>query len=244
MEGWEMSKRPCVLVHGGWCGGWHWEEVAERLRAIGGDVYAPTLTGMAERAAEARADTGLQAHVADVVAVIDDHDLRDVVLVGHSYGGMVVTGAAQDRADRISQLVYLDAWVPDDGQSLADILGPEFVASAHAAADGAGTPSMVPPLFGVEEAVGWTGERAEAFAARRSSQPIQTMYEAVITNGEMSAQRSFIYCSAQSLGLFESYARTARESDDWRYFELASPHDAVHAMPAAVVGIIDTLRED
>ncbi len=238
-----MPKRPCLLVHGGWCGGWHWEEVADRLRTIGGDVYAPTLTGLAERAREATPETGLHTHVADVVAVIDDHDLRDVVLVGHSYGGMVVTGAARERADRIAELVYLDAWVPEHGQSLADILGPDFVASAQAAANQAGTPSMVPPLFAVEDAVGWTGERAAAFAARRSPHPIQTLYEAVATNGHPSAQRSFIYCSAQPLGLFDSYASAARQSDDWHYFELPSPHDAVHAMPAAVVGIIDTIRE-
>jgi len=230
-------------VHGGWCGGWHWDEVAARLRSLGGDVYAPTLAGMAERADEARPDTGLLAHVADVVAVIDEHDLRDIVLVGHSYGGMVVSGAAHERPDRIAELVYLDAWVPEDGQSLADILGPDFVASAHAAADEAGTPTLVPPLYGVEDAVGWTGARAEAFAARRSPTPIQTMYEAVTTNGCVAAQRSFIYCSAKSLGLFEAYARTARESADWRYFELPSPHDAVHAMPAAVVGIIESIRE-
>ncbi|MGH9184657.1 MAG: hypothetical protein ACRD0U_02400, partial [Acidimicrobiales bacterium] len=104
-------------------------------------------------------------------------------------------------------------------------------------------PWMVPPLFGVEEALGWTGERAEAFAARRSPQPIRTMYEAVTTEGHLAAQRSYIYCSARSLGLFESYASAARQSGDWNYFELPSPHDAVHAMPAAVVGIIDTIRE-
>lgn len=237
-----MAKRPCVLVHGGWCGGWHWDEVAEQLRATGGDVYAPTLTGLAERAAEATPDTGLQTHVADVVAVIDAHHLHDVVLVGHSYGGMVITGAVHERADRIAELVYLDAWVPEHGESIASILGPEFVAAAHAAAEQAGTPSMIPPLFGVEAAVGWTGERAEAFAARRSSQPILTMYEPVATNGETTARRSFIYCSERPLGLYEAYASTARQSDDWKYFELPSFHDAVHTMPAAVVGIIDTIR--
>ncbi|MGH9186625.1 MAG: alpha/beta fold hydrolase, partial [Acidimicrobiales bacterium] len=119
-----MAKRPCVLVHGGWCGGWHWEDVAAVLRAAGGDVYAPTLTGLAERAGEATPDTGLRSHVADVTRVIDDHDLHDVVLVGHSYGGMVATGAAHQRPDRIAELVYLDAWVPTNSQSLADILGP------------------------------------------------------------------------------------------------------------------------
>jgi pimeloyl-ACP methyl ester carboxylesterase len=238
-----MTKRPCVLVHGGWCGGWHWDEVRARLRPGQGAVFAPTLTGLAERAHEATPETGLHAHIADVVRVIDDHDLYDVVLVGHSYGGMVITGVAHERADRIAELVYLDAWVPEDGQSMAGILGPDFVAAACAAAEQAGTPTMVPPLFSVEDAVGWTGERAAAFAARRSYQPIQTMYEAVATNGDPRAERSFISCTEQSLGMFDAYAAAARCSSDWRYYALPSPHDAVHAMPAAVAGIIDSIRE-
>lgn len=238
-----MTRRPTVLVHGGWCGAWHWEDVAAALRQLGGDVYAPTLTGMAERGGEATPETGLDAHVADVVAVLDGNGLREAVVVGHSYGGMVISGAAHERPDRIAELVYLDAWVPKDGESLATILGPEFVAAAEAAADRAGTPSMVPPLFDVEDAVGWTGERAEAFAARRSPQPIRSMYDPISANGRLMPRRSFVYCSERSLGMFESYAEAARSSPDWRYFELPSPHDAVHAMPAAVVGIIDTIRE-
>ncbi len=232
-----------MLVHGGWCGSWHWEDVAAALRKIGGDVHAPTLAGMAERSGEATSSTGLRDHVADVVAVLDDNDLRDAVVVGHSYGGMVITGAAHERPERIGELVYLDAWVPENGESLASILGPDFVAAAHAAADDAGTPAMVPPLFGVEDAVGWTGERAAAFAARRTPQPIQSMYDAIKANGHVKAPRSFIYCSERSLGMFERYAEAARMSPSWRYFELPSPHDAVHAMPAAVVGIIDAIRE-
>lgn len=237
-----MPRRPTVLVHGGWCGAWHWDGVAAALRTIGGEVHVPTLAGMAERGHEATTTTGLHDHAADIVAVLDELDLRDAVLVGHSYGGMVITEVAHQRPARIGELVYLDAWVPAKGESLATILGPDFVTAAHAAADGAGTPTMVPPLFAVEDAIGWTGERAAAFAARRTPQPIQTMYDTVIADAELTAARSFIYCSQRSLGLFERYADTARTSPDWRYFELPSPHDAVHAMPSAVIGIIDAIR--
>lgn len=239
-----MNGRTCVLVHGGWHGSWHWDRVAERLRAGGTEVFAPTLTGLAERVGETTPSTELSTHVADVVGVIDENDLRGVVLVGHSYGGMVVTGAAHERPNRIAELVYLDAFVPDDGESVGDILGPDFVAAAEGLAEEAGTPTMVPPMFTVEQILGWTGERAEEFAARMSSHPIGTMYEPVSAKGEVLAQRSFIYCNARPLGLVERYAEAARKSEDWRYFELASPHDAVHAMPAAVVGIIESLAEE
>lgn len=124
-----MAPRPCVL----WHGGWHWEEVVPRLRTAGVRVFAPTLTGLAERSHEATAETGLSVHVQDVVAVLDEHDLQDVVLVGHSYGGMVITGAAHLRPERIATLVYLDGFVPRDGESTATILGEEFTRTVAAA---------------------------------------------------------------------------------------------------------------
>jgi pimeloyl-ACP methyl ester carboxylesterase len=235
--------RPCVLVHGSWHGGWHWDEVAARLRAAGLAVYVPTLTGLAERGHEATAGTDLSAHVRDVVSVIDEHGLDDVLLVGHSYGGMVITGAAHARPSRIGKLVYLDAFVPRDGESAAAILGDDFVRTAEAAAAQAGTPHLVPPLFTVEDSLGWTGERAAAFAARMCPHPLPTLYEPVRADGELTAEKVFIWCNEHSLGLFDGYAEMARESDDWRYFELASRHDAVHLMPAAVAGILESLGE-
>jgi pimeloyl-ACP methyl ester carboxylesterase len=236
-----MTQRPCVLVHGSWHGGWHWDDVSSRLRAAGLRVFAPTLTGLAERSHEATADTGLSVHVQDVVAILDEHDLHDVVLVGHSYGGMVITGVAHIRPERIAKLVYLDAFVPRDGESAATILGEEFTRTVEAAVAEAETPYLVPPLFAVEDFLGWTGDRAAAYAARMSPHPLATVYEPVRADGEVAAEKVFIWCSEHSLGLFDAYAELARTSEDWRYFELPCRHDAVHLMPAAVAGIIEAL---
>lgn len=233
--------RTCVLVHGGWCGGWHWDEVAARLRSAGISVYAPTLAGLAERAPEATARTGLDTHVEDIAALLEQRDLRDVVLVGHSYGGAVITGVAHRRLGRIAELVYLDAFVPRDGESLADVLGAEFVVQARKAAAEAGTPELLPPLFPIEASVGWTGPRAEALAARMCSHPVASLFDPLRAPGAPEGRRSFIYCGGQPLGLFDGYAAEARASADWRYFELASAHDAVHTMPAAVAGILEAL---
>ncbi len=113
-----------VLVHGGGHGGWCYRKVTRLLRAAGHEVYAPTLSGLAERAHLRLADIGLDTHIQDVAALLHYEDLREVILVGHSYGGMVVTGAADRARERVGRLVYLDAANPLDGQSLVDIAGP------------------------------------------------------------------------------------------------------------------------
>src|SRR5579862_2720944 len=101
-----------VLVHGGGHGGWCYDKVAALLRTAGQTVFTPSLTGLAERADELSPDVDLDTHIDDIASLIRDHDLRDVILVGHSYGGMVITGAADRAHDRVGKLVYLDAANP------------------------------------------------------------------------------------------------------------------------------------
>src|SRR5437879_1549970 len=112
-----------VLVHGGGHGGWCYQKVARILRAAGHDVHAPTLTGLGERAHLIGPQVDLDTHITDVVAMLHYEDLREVILVGHSYGGMVITGIADRAAERIGKLVYLDAANPTNGQSLVDVSG-------------------------------------------------------------------------------------------------------------------------
>jgi len=113
-----------VLVHGGGHGGWCYQRVARILRSAGHDVYTPTLTGLGERSHLLSPDVDLDVHVRDVTAVLHYEDLRDAILVGHSYGGMVITGVADRAADRVGRLVYLDAAEPVNDQSLVDVSGP------------------------------------------------------------------------------------------------------------------------
>ena len=114
-----------VLVHPAWFGGWCWKKVSPLLRAQGHAVHTPTLSGLGERVHLARPEIGLDTHVDDVVNLLVYEDLHEVVLVSNSSGGMVITGAADRAPERIARLVYLDAFVPEDGQSLLDIIPPE-----------------------------------------------------------------------------------------------------------------------
>src|SRR6516162_7554187 len=111
-----------VLVHGSWAGGVVWRQLAPRLRKAGHEVYAPTLTGIGERKHLLSREIDLDTHIQDVIGVIDEEDLSDIVLVGHSYGGMVITGVADRVPEKVATLVYLDAFVPENGQSLFNLL--------------------------------------------------------------------------------------------------------------------------
>jgi pimeloyl-ACP methyl ester carboxylesterase len=116
------TSRTYVLVHGSFVGGWCWSRVVPPLEAAGHEVYAPTLTGVGERAGEATPEVGLLAHIDQITGLVEVNDLRDVVLVGHSYGGMVVAGVAGRIPERIAGIVYVDAFVPKPGQSAFDVL--------------------------------------------------------------------------------------------------------------------------
>ena len=111
-----------VIVHGAWSGGHAWRWVRPRLRAAGHEVFTPALTGLGERSHLASAQVDLDTHIQDVLGVLEFEDLDQVVLVGHSSGGMVITGVADRAPQRLAQLVYLDAEVPADGQSEFDLL--------------------------------------------------------------------------------------------------------------------------
>jgi pimeloyl-ACP methyl ester carboxylesterase len=127
-----------VLVHGAWHGGWCWRKVTPLLRAAGHEVYTPTLTGLGERVHLGGPHIDLEMHIQDIVNVLEYGDLRDVILTGHSYGGMVITGVAERAADRLSHLIYLDAFVPSNGESLLGYMPPERGATMTAVAKAEG----------------------------------------------------------------------------------------------------------
>lgn len=135
-----MTGHGNVLVaHGAWSAGWTWKKMRPRLHALGHELFTPSYTGLGERRHLASRDVGLETRIADVCAVIAMEDLRDVILIGHSYGGVVATGVADRMATNVSRLVYLDAFVPRNGQSVFDLHPPEVRERMRAAACSAST---------------------------------------------------------------------------------------------------------
>ena len=116
----DNHKRIFVLVHGAWHGGWCWRKLGPHLTAAGHEVHTPTLTGLGDRVHLNRPDVDLDTHIEDIIAMMEFEDLHDVILVGHSYAGMVISGVAAKAPDRLSQVVYLDAFLPDNGKCLND----------------------------------------------------------------------------------------------------------------------------
>jgi len=114
-----------VLAHGAWSAAWAWKKMRPLLQEAGHQFYAPTYTGLGARAHLATPDVDLSTHIQDIVSEIEFEDLNDVVLLGHSYGGMVATGVADRIGSRLARIVYIDAFAPKDGQSLFDLVGPK-----------------------------------------------------------------------------------------------------------------------
>ncbi len=169
-----------VLVHGGGHGGWCYQRVARLLRAEGHEVLTPTLTGLGERAHLLDERVDLQRHITDVAAVLRFEDLRDVILVGHSYGGMVITGVADRVPERVGRLVYLDAATPRNGQSLVDVAGPVInaVRPMGETVDGMELVLLPAPdaglLYGVNDPadLAWMAERLTPHPWRCFEQPL------------------------------------------------------------------------
>ncbi|HEX7429639.1 MAG TPA: alpha/beta hydrolase [Mycobacterium sp.] len=229
-----------VLVHGGGHGGWCFKPLARLLRNKGHDVYAPTLTGLGERAHLFRAGVDLDCHVNDIVALLHYEDLRNVVLVGHSYGGMVITGAADRASDRVGHLVYLDAMAPKDGQSLVDVAGP-FMAAARSDSrivDGVEMclfPSAETlPFYGVVDprTLDWMRTRLTPHPWRCFEQPLQLTNEMVLQSIPQSHISSTLFLSLRD-------ADGLREKWDGWLWDIDTGHDMMITEPNKVAELLD-----
>ena len=231
-----MAIGTYVLVHGAWHGGWCWVKVARLLRDAGHEVYTPTLTGLGERAHLARAEIDLETHIQDVVAVLESEELRQVTLVGHSYGGMVISGVAARTSGRIGHLVYLDAFVPESGKALFDYLGERATAlreTATAQGDGWRLPSLPPERLGV------TSQRdTEWLAKHLSPQPLRTFEQPLPAAGGERLKRSYVYCSKPAMGTFDQFAERLRDDRKWTFHDVKTGHDAMVTAPGEIAKIL------
>ncbi|MGH1490755.1 MAG: alpha/beta fold hydrolase [Acidimicrobiales bacterium] len=233
-----MNEKPTgttfLLVHGAWGGSWGFHKLRPLLNAAGHRVFTPSLTGIGERQHLATPEVGLSTHITDVVNTAHYEDLHNIVLLGFSYGGMVVTGALEKLADRVDHLVYLDAFVPSDGESANSIAGGNLT---PASADEWTIPPR-PRQLGDAAETQWANER-------RSPQPIKTFTEPVHLAAPLESHRftrTYIKATADenepSNSPFWQAAAMAKSSADWQYHEVACNHMIPLMKPAELAEVL------
>ncbi len=228
-----------VLVHGGGHGGWCYQKVARLLRARGHEVYTPTLTGLGEREHLLSPEVDLDCHITDVVKLLHFEDLQDVILVGHSYGGMVITGIGDRAADRIGHLVYLDAANPVNGQSLVDVARPmmEAARAMGQVVDGIELvllPGEDSPLFyGVTDPadIEWMRPRLTPHPFKCFEQALRLENEAAL----WAIPQTHIVCTST---LATRDVEAIRERAEGRLWDVDTGHDLMITEPEAVAELL------
>lgn len=241
-----------VLVGGAWIGGWAWKNVARDLRDRGHDVYPVTLTGLGERAHLARPETNLDTHITDVVNLLDYEDLTGVILVGHSYAGIVVTGVADRAGGRLAQLVYLDSGPLEDGQSMLDLYPPETAEQLRRQVNKQGDGWLMPfPTFeelAVSASLAGLGDaERKLMRVKAVAQPFQTYMQPLRIRGAGAAhyQRVVIACDdVRGMIAAGVPALKALTEPPWRYEELATGHWPMLSAPGELAALLHRLADD
>jgi pimeloyl-ACP methyl ester carboxylesterase len=234
------SHPPIVLVHGAWGGAWIWRRVLAPLRAAGHEVHAVTLTGDGERAHLRRPEIDLGTHADDVMGLIDAEELRDVVLVGHSYGGMVITAAADRLLARgsghLRHLVYVDAMVSAPGEGWGDGHPPEIVQARQAAARAHGN-ALPPPD---PDGFGLSGDDRAWLLRRQVPHPFAMYRVPLHFDGERWATvpRTFVDCTQPAYPTIDAMRARVRVQPGWTIRELATGHCPMVSEPKALTAIL------
>jgi pimeloyl-ACP methyl ester carboxylesterase len=221
-----------VVAHGAWSSAWAWKKMRPLLTARGHRLVTPSYTGLGERVHLANPGIDLDTHITDVVNALFYEDLRDVTLIGHSYGGIVATGVADRARDRITRLIYLDAFVADDGQSLVDLTGQGAAEARANAVDGwLVRPNPLPPDTSPED-VAW-------IMPRRLHQPLGTLVQPLkLTQGPLTLPRHYILCTKSDA--FRRYADKGK-AEGWAVYELDASHSPAVTAPDALAVLLESI---
>lgn len=228
-----------VTVHGAWSAGWAWSKMRREFGRRGHELWTPTWTGIGEKRHLAGPHVDLSTHIDDLVLHMETEDHRNVVLIAHSYGGMVATGAMGKIADRVSKVIYLDALLPAAGQSVFELFGAEardrMIDAAAASGVWWAIPSNPPPGDTDPADLDW-------IAPRRVAQPIGTFIEGCPSGVEnLAVPKAYIYCLRIGPGdPFGPFAAMAKADSGWDYREIDASHSPNITDP---VGLADLLEE-
>ena len=228
-----------LICHGAWGGGWSWTGVADILRDQGHRVFVPTYTGLGERAHLATPEVNLSAHIQDVRAIIEWERLDRFVLAGHSYGGMVITGVADMEWQKITRLVYLDAFLPGDGQSLNDLTGPKRAAASQAAAEKFGDGWRLPrPPDSISNKM--PAKDRQWIESLGRPHPIKCFSEKLSLQGNhlRIADKVYLLASENPGSPFHKFAESTQDQVGWETLELPTHPHKFQSMPDETASII------
>jgi hypothetical protein len=231
-----QDRRTYVLVHGAWHGGWCWRRVADLLEAKGHKVYTPTLTGVADRSHLLSKSISLDTHILDVANLMEWEDLQNVVLCGHSYGGWPISGVAEKQEKRIGSIVYLDAFLPNNGQKVLDTNTPERKRSVL---EGIEKGELARP--GPSAAAFFVNEKDQAWVnAKMTPQPIGVSTQPIILTGarDRIAKKAYVRARKYPQPDFDRWYEQCKADSSWKVFDLNCGHDAMIDAPSDVVDIL------
>ena len=231
------DSRSIVLVHGAWHGGWCWRHVAQRLRAARYDVYTPTMTGLGERAHLLRTDTGLATCIDDVCAVIDTEELTDVMLVGHSFAGVVISGVADRMPGKLRHLVYLDALIVQSGHSALSVFPTDVQRERQRTIDAEGLRIAIPDAlkFGINDA-----QQAVWLQRRLTPHPLKTYTDPLMLTHPLGngVRKTYVAVTDPWYAPLASVRDWVKKEPDWDYRELKAGHDAMVTSPQALSDLL------
>lgn len=221
-----------VLAHGAWSSAWAWKKVRPLMAASGHTFFTPTYTGLGERSHLASPSNDLETHIQDVLGVIESEELQDFVLIGHSYGGMVATGVADRARGRVNHLIYLDAFVPKDGQALIDLV-PEAQRQRMRESVRGGDGWRVAPNPTSSD----TSPEDLAWVSRhRLPQSVKCFEQPLGLQGGLNVPRSYIQCMRYAeQGPFGQFAKQAKADNSWRCYEIDASHSPNITAPDLLV---------
>ncbi len=236
------TSRTFVLVHGAWHGGWCWKLLARALRKRGHDVYTPTMTGLGERSHLLSRDINLDTHITDIVNVFKWEDIEDATLVLHSYAGWPGSGAVEQVADRLRALVYLDAFIPEDGQSNLVMQTPERLKILNdAVARGeAGRPGPKAEDFAIADPV-----HVKLVDAKMTQQPVGVSFQSIKLTGarDRVPVKAYIRGGKHTNAHFDKFLAQCAADPAWRTWNLECGHHVMLDMPDELAGILEELAQ-
>tara|TARA_B100000700_G_scaffold268979_1_gene310010 strand:- start:1529 stop:2251 length:723 start_codon:yes stop_codon:yes gene_type:complete len=235
----EVNMTTYLLVHGAWHGGWCWKRVTKLLRDAGHNVFTPTLTGLGERAHLATPDIDIECHINDVLGVIEAEELDSIVLCGHSYGGQVISAVLDRQVGKFSAAIWLDAFVPQDGDCLMDGWPPERIQltreQVSKTGEGWKVNPMSPAYFGVMDP-----QDADWVQRRCVPQPIKTFSQPIRLTGDWKYVPKKLYLLAEyhPNSNFDRFATPLSHEPDWDVRPIPSGHDVMIDRPDLLAEIL------